>query len=114
MKFVELKDAPSRPNPYGVDARKLSDTENALVLHVTVKPGVPMKEHITPADVAFYVLEGQGVVQIGEEKQIVKENTLIQSPAGIPHRWINESNDEIKILVVKYKNSGLKEATKIA
>ena len=60
-----------------------------------------MKRHITPVDVFFYVLEGKGIVEIGDEKKEVGSDTLIESPAKILHCWYNESNEILRILVVK-------------
>ena len=111
MKVIEVKNIQSKPNPHGVDARNLSDTEMAQVVHITLQPGESLKKHITPVDVVFYVLEGQGVVEIGEERKEVGEDTLIESPARIPHRWINESNGLVRILVTKTPRP--KETTKM-
>ncbi len=111
MKTIKVMNASSKPNPHGVDARSLSDTENAQVVHITLQPGESLKKHVTPVDVIFYVLEGEGVVEIGEEKEVAVADTLIESPAKIPHRWINESNAVTRILVVK--TPGQKEATRL-
>jgi len=111
MKIVEVKDAPSKPNPHGVDARNLSDTENAQVGHITLQPGQSLKKHITPVDVVFYVLEGRGIVEIGDERKEVEADTLIESPAKIPHRWLNESKGLLRILVIKTPRP--KESTKM-
>lgn len=70
-----------------------------------------MKKHITPVDVVFYLLEGRGIVEIGEERKEVGADTLIESPARIPHRWINESKGPVRILVIKTPRP--KEATKM-
>lgn len=110
MKVVEVKDVQSKPNPHGVDARSISDTESAQVVHITLQPGEALKKHITPVDVVFYVLEGRGVVEIGDEMMNVGQDTLIESPAKISHRWMNESSDTLRILVVKAPRP--KEATK--
>jgi mannose-6-phosphate isomerase-like protein (cupin superfamily) len=101
MKVVEVKDVQSKPNPHGVDARNISDTESAQVVHITLQPGEFLKKHITPVDVVFYVLEGRGIVEIGDERKEVEADTLIESPASIPHRWLNESKESVRILVVK-------------
>jgi quercetin dioxygenase-like cupin family protein len=111
MKVVELKRVESKPNPHGVDARSLSDTKNAQVSHISLKPGEPLMKHITPVDVIFYVLEGKGVGEIGDEKNEAGPDTLIESPAKIPHRWINESNSILRVLVIKTPRPS--EATKM-
>ena len=111
MKITEVKSVSSKPNPHNVDARAISDTESAQVVHITLQPGEALKKHITPVDVVFYVLEGQGVVEIGEERASVGADSLVESPAKIPHRWINESQAPLRVLVVKTPRP--KEATKM-
>ena len=69
MKIVKWQDIESTPNPHGVDARSLYDTENAQVILITLKPNESLKKHITPVDVIFYVLEGRGIVEIGGERR---------------------------------------------
>jgi mannose-6-phosphate isomerase-like protein (cupin superfamily) len=110
MKIVEVKNVQSKPNPHGVDARNISDKDSAQVAHITLQPGESLKKHITPVDVVFYVLEGQGIVEIGDERKEVGADTLIESPAKIPHRWINESKRLVRILVIKTPRP--KETTK--
>lgn len=101
MKITDAKRAPITENPHRVATRKLYDTEHAQVIHITLEPGESLKRHITPVDVFFYVLEGTGVVEIGEEKKTVGPDTLIDSPANIVHCWYNESDAPLRFLVVK-------------
>ena len=90
---------------------KLYDTENAQVVHITLEPGESLKKHITPVDVVFYVLEGKGVVEIGDEKKEVVADKLINSPAKIPHCWYNESDAALRFLVLKVPRP--KESTRL-
>jgi quercetin dioxygenase-like cupin family protein len=101
MDLRTVGELPKEKNPHGVDVRKLYDTENAMIVHITLQPGEGLKRHITPVDVAFYVLEGHGVVEIGEERKECGPDTLIESPARIPHRWTNESDALFRVLVIK-------------
>ncbi|OPX60208.1 MAG: Cupin domain protein [Methanobacterium sp. PtaB.Bin024] len=101
MNIVEMKKSPVVDTPHKVDVRKLYDTKNAITVHITLKPGESLKKHITPVDVFFYVLEGKGIVEIGEEKKEVTKDSLIDSPARIPHCWYNESDEILRFLVVK-------------
>lgn len=96
MKIVEMDKIPIADTPHKVDVRKLYDTENAIALHITLKPGESLKKHVTPVDVFFYVLEGKGIVEIGEEKKEVTNDSLIDSPARIPHCWYNESDEILR------------------
>jgi quercetin dioxygenase-like cupin family protein len=101
MKIVDAMNAPQSPNPHGVSAQGLLTTEHAQVVMVTLQPGEKLKLHITPVDVFFYVLEGEGIVEIGGEQQTVAIDTLIESPARIPHRLLNEGDGVFRVLVVK-------------
>jgi mannose-6-phosphate isomerase-like protein (cupin superfamily) len=111
MKVLEVKNVQSKPNPHGVDARSLSDTDNAQVSHITLQPGQSLKKHITPVDVVFYVLQGRGIVEIGDEQHDVGPDVLIESLARISHRWTNQSKDILRFLVIKTPRP--KESTKI-
>ncbi|NPA15279.1 MAG: cupin domain-containing protein [Deferribacteres bacterium] len=101
MKKVKWQDVEVKQNPHGIDARMLYDSEHAQIVHITLKPGERLKRHITPVDVVFYVLEGKGIVEIGDEREEVEKDTLIESPAKIPHCWYNEGNETLRVLVIK-------------
>ena len=101
MKIVKALNTPEISNPHGVSVRELHATEHAQVVMVTLQPDEALKLHVTPVDVFFYVLEGHGVVEIGDEREEVFPNMLIDSPARIPHRLLNESDAVFRFLVVK-------------
>jgi mannose-6-phosphate isomerase-like protein (cupin superfamily) len=101
MNIIEVDRAEQTKNPHGVDARSLYDTKDALAVHLKLKPGEALRRHITSTDVFFYVLEGLGIVEVGDEKREVGRDTLVESPSGIPHCWYNESDRDLRILVVK-------------
>jgi quercetin dioxygenase-like cupin family protein len=101
LKTLKLDEAPLRDTVHGIEARLLYDEVSAQAIQLRLKPGESLRRHITPTDVFFLVLEGTGVVEVGDEKQEVSANTLIDSPAGIPHCWYNESDDILRVLVVK-------------
>ena len=101
MEIINAKNADTTKNPHNVKVTKLYDSEHAQAIHITLEPGESLKKHITPVDVFFYVLEGAGVVEIGEEKKEVGPDTLINSPARIPHCWYNRSEQVFRVLVIK-------------
>jgi len=63
-------------NAHSVDARNLYNRPEAMVSVICLNTGQSLKRHITPVDVAFYVLEGTGIVEVGDEKQEVTAHTL--------------------------------------
>lgn len=96
-----LEDQPNIDMAHQVDARNLYDTPEAMVTVITLLPGQSLKKHITPVDVAFYVLEGTGEVQVGEERQKVAKDTLVESPREIVHCWHNNSLAPLRFLILK-------------
>ncbi len=101
MKTETVAGAQSKPNPHGVEAKTLYDHEEALISHLALQPGQALKKHVTPVDVAFYVLEGQGEVEIGDERQTIAPDILVESPKGVPHLWRNVGSGPLRILVMK-------------
>src|SRR5512137_1914817 len=101
MKTTDVSKVLSGPNPHHVDARKIYESPHAVAVVITLQPGESLKKHLTPVDVFFYVLEGSGIVEIGSERASCTKDMLIESPARIPHRWINESKAVFRVLVVK-------------
>jgi quercetin dioxygenase-like cupin family protein len=101
MKITDVSKTVPVPNPHHVDARKIYDSPHAEAVVITLLPRETLKKHITPVDVFFYVLEGTGVVEIGEEKQTVGKDMVVESPARIPHAWSNQSKSIFRVLVVK-------------
>ena len=101
MKTTSYLRVETTKNPHGIEARKIHDTDHVQVVHMLLKPGEQLKKHATAVDVFFYVLEGTGIVEIGDEKQEVVKDMLIDSPKNIPHCLYNESNDIFRVLVVK-------------
>ena len=101
MIIKKLNDVEVTNNAHGVDARMLYSTEHAVLTVLKLMPGQSLKRHITPVDVAFYVLEGRGIVEVGEEKQEVGADTLIESPKDILHCWYNESDQPLRVMILK-------------
>ena len=90
MKTVFINNAEIVKNPHGVKSQKLHTSEHVSLMLITLQPGERLKQHITPVDVLFYVIEGKGIVEVGDEKKEVTKDTLIDSPKGIMHCWYNE------------------------
>lgn len=101
MNIVDMKTAPTMANPHKIKAARVYDSEHAQAVHIALEPGEALKKHITPVDVFFVVLQGTGIIEIGDERREVGADALIESPARIPHCWCNESDALLRILVVK-------------
>jgi len=101
MKVVNIGGLEDRQNPHGVKVKTVYDHEAAQAVHITLGPGQELKKHVTPVDVFFYVLEGKGQVEIGDEAVEIARDTVVESPAHIPHRLMNPFDKTFRFLVVK-------------
>jgi len=88
-------------NVNGVEGRRLYDMPEGQVIHITIDPGCSMPSHITPVNVAMYVLEGEPIIEIGNERKVGVAGTLVESPKDIPHAIFNPSEETVRLLVMK-------------
>jgi len=105
MEIKKIFETETFINGHGVEARKFYQNEQLMMIHLNLKPGDVIAKHGAPMDVCFIVLEGKGVVEIGDESKGVEANTLIESPANCGHGWRNESDEILRILVIKTLHS---------
>jgi quercetin dioxygenase-like cupin family protein len=84
-----------------VNVVELYDKPEAQILHMCIVPGGELKSHVTPVDVAMYVLEGEPTIIIGEERRVCPAGTMVESPKDIPHAIQNPSEETVKLLVMK-------------
>lgn len=105
MKITQVSDEIQFINPHKIEAKKILSSPYAEVIHMTLKPGESLKLHTTPVDVFFYILEGKPSIEVGHERETVSADSIIESPAGIPHCVYNESENITKFLVVKLSES---------
>lgn len=101
MKIIKTDKIPIAKTPHKVEVRKLFSFEHATFVHITLKQGEALLPHITPVDATFYIIKGQGIVEIGNEKEIVEAGNLIFSPAKIKHHLTNPNKDPFSFLVIK-------------
>ena len=101
MKAAKYTDFPEKDTPHKVSVRMIYDHDHGQAVVISLKNGETLKKHVTPVDVMFYILEGTGKVEIGDEVQEVSRDMVIESPARVPHRLFNESSLEFRFLVMK-------------
>jgi len=104
MNTILYSEAPSMQNQHGVDVRKMYEDDKIQVLQICLKPGDFIEKHSMPLDVIFYILEGKGIVSIGNEDKEVTQDILITSPAKLERGWKNIGDTPLRILVTKIQN----------
>ena len=101
MKIIKLADLPIAETAHKVHIKKMFAFEHATIVYIELQKDESLKMHKTPVDALFYILEGTGVVEIGEEIQEVTTNQLVFSPAKIKHRLFNKKEKVFRFLVIK-------------
>ncbi len=68
---------------------------------VTLKPGETNNLHThKDAEQVYFVLAGDGVVQVGDERQEASAGVAIFLPASIPHGFFNTGTKTVILLLV--------------
>lgn len=101
MQIIDVQNLPKADTPHKVDIKKVFSFQHVSFVHIELKPGETLKKHITPVDAFFYGLEGEGMVEIGDEQASIKKDQLVFSPAKIAHRLFNKSENTFRFLVIK-------------
>ena len=99
MKIQNLNNSPKVP--FDLDAFILHSEEKIEIVHLFLKPGEVLEEHKNPFDVLFFVVEGSGILTIDNEKQNLKKNDTIKVTSDKNRAWENNSNINLRILVIK-------------
>lgn len=87
----------------------LFDTEHFFCDIYCFESGQVQKLHSHEgADKVYFVLRGEGVFQVGEEREAHGEGSAILAPAGQPHGVENRSGQQLVLLVFMSPNPNRK------
>lgn len=104
MEVVKINSVPLKETPRGIAGRQLIDLPDIHIMNLVLNPGERVPDHVTPVDVLFHVIEGQGTVRIGGETANVEAGEIIVSPAKIPHGLQASEDSKLSVLVMKTPN----------
>ena len=99
MKSTQLKDG--ELIPINIAAHKLFGSERNELIHLCFKPGETLDKHKNPFDVIFYVLEGNGTLEVDDLSFSVGADTVIEVSASEMRGWTNTGSTDLRILVIK-------------
>lgn len=83
-----------------IHVAKLNSDKNASDFIVFVKKYVPLHKHVFHTE-SIYILEGTGMMQLGDETFEVKPGDYIKVPEGTPHGVKTTSRIPLKALSVQ-------------
>jgi mannose-6-phosphate isomerase-like protein (cupin superfamily) len=101
MQIITRDDGSVVKNDGSISAQKLLSKEEVEVVRIRLQADSSLPVHTTPVDVFFYIIEGSGEVEIGEEREKVEAGMIVESPKDIPHGLHNRSKAPFEVLVVK-------------
>jgi quercetin dioxygenase-like cupin family protein len=71
---------------------------------VLIKPGTMNQMHVhNDQEQVYFLMQGGGVIQVGEEKKRVTSGDAIFLPAAIPHGFVNDTEKLTILLMIGAK-----------
>lgn len=101
IRMIDPKKQEKKDNPFALDIRSLHESEYLQVKQITLLPGERMRKHVSPVETFFYILEGKGMVEIGDERMEVSSEMFIEGPAYLAHGFLNEGQKPFRFLIFK-------------
>ncbi|HNX00126.1 MAG TPA: cupin domain-containing protein [Candidatus Cloacimonadota bacterium] len=102
------KDSSPKRDMSGVKAIEMYNHEEGQIMHLSIEPGSELKTHVTPVNVAMYVVEGEPTIFIGEEQQSYPAGTMVESPKDVPHAIRNDTKEIVRMLIMKLPRPQIK------
>jgi mannose-6-phosphate isomerase-like protein (cupin superfamily) len=99
MKITTLETA--EKVPFNLDGRKMYTGEKAELIHLNLNSNEEVGLHSNPFDVVFYILEGEGLVNIEGDSILVKANNSIFIEKDKQRGMTNTGSKYLKVLVFK-------------
>ena len=101
MKIIKLDEVEGRKNKRGVIAKKILHNDDVQVMNLVLEAGDIVPEHSVPVNVFFYIVEGKGALQIGEEEKVVEVKDIIPCPPNTKMRLEADQDEKFVVLNVK-------------
>ncbi|MFQ5780507.1 MAG: cupin domain-containing protein [Nitrospiria bacterium] len=87
-------------SPEKMKKTKLFDTKRMFCDLYCFEPGQSQRPHLHEGeDKIYYVLEGEGLFQVGDEALTVRYGSAVLAPAGAMHGVVNQSTERLVLLV---------------
>jgi mannose-6-phosphate isomerase-like protein (cupin superfamily) len=79
-------------------ARSAGGSKHLTVTEVVLEPGGSQRVHSHAPEQAYFLLEGRGLVQVGDEKRVVAEGDCVFVPSGEEHGIVNPGPGRLRYL----------------
>ena len=105
MEIIKMDQVEGSKNKRGVIAKGLLKNDDVQIMNLVLEPGDKVGEHSVPVNVFFYVVEGSGRLQIGDESKVVEEKDIIPCPPNT--KMSLEADQDEKFVVLNVKTPSL-------
>jgi quercetin dioxygenase-like cupin family protein len=72
--------------------------EHTAVVYFEVAPGERLGTHTDSAEEILYIVAGEGVAEVGDERGHVRAGDLALVPAMVPHGVVNTGDEPLKVV----------------
>jgi mannose-6-phosphate isomerase-like protein (cupin superfamily) len=87
--------------PFNLDGRILFSERKMEIVHLCLKPGEKVERHAQPFDVLFFVIEGNGILEVDDETMVTGKDTLVEVKEGCMRGWLNSGRSDLRLFVIK-------------
>ena len=98
MKIVKVNEAPTLETVKGRHGVILVVGEKAMMMKLTVEPGIPTPPHEHPHEQMGHLIEGKGILYVGDESVEIEAGTSFWIPPNSPHNF-NATGDKPAVLI---------------
>lgn len=98
MKIVKVNEAPTLKTVKGRHGVILVVGEKAMMMKLTVEPGIPTSPHEHSHEQMGHLLEGKGILYIGDESVEIEAGTSFWIPPNAPHNF-DATGDKPAVLI---------------
>jgi len=102
MKILRKETAPryerDRITSYLLVSERTCESRNLTTTLVEMQPHGVQRVHSHEPEQMYYILEGEGIMTVGNETKNVSAGDCIFLPAGVPHGLENKANTALRYL----------------
>ncbi|HOW31466.1 MAG TPA: hypothetical protein PLP88_07860 [Bacteroidales bacterium] len=84
-----------------LDAHIMHTSPTLEVVHLHLKPGQAVAQHINNFDVVMCLIEGNVTIESGDESHDLLTHDVVEIAGGTQRGIINTSNGDARLLVLK-------------
>lgn len=91
--------------PIDQDAWMLFKFENLEMIRIHLEAGTAIENHINEWRIVFYLLQGEGDLNVEGEIHHLKAHQSIAVEAGKERFWSNPGGEQLQLLVIKTREN---------